>query len=893
MGSLFKTEQKTKSSGTQQGTTESNYWDQPGLQEFLSGYNQQYSGPNISQVQAPVNAWQTGAATNQAGLATGLGGAFNSANSVATNGIDPNSISRFMSPYIQSVVNPTLDAQRIQNEQAVSSIRGNSATRGALGNNTGQTAAYYAGVQPGQQAQIAGLYNQGFNQAGQLATQDVMSRLQGAGAVGNLTGVGTQANQGQFNMGETMRNAEMQNQMTPFALFNQGLQGQLGFGNLAGQNTSGSSTGNQTTTSTPGLGQSLAGIAGMGMSLFGGGGMFPGLFSGFGNSGGGSYTGGGSSSWRDGGAVKGYNDGGSVLPSFHGGSESFADKVARAHETVSKLRASGGRTEKKEEPRTGQFSPRFDLLNRWAPTVTEERGQDPFMNPEQAQRMMAFQPMRPMQYELSELRGFDEGGSVLPEAFQPFQGFNASNTTPMGPAFGGNPFAQFMPSGADAPVLGPETTGQMLPFGGDPLTSQNVIEAYNPSGPPRIPPFNPDAPPPSAGPVMDPDATPSDGGRGRRQIEQMHPHQRMAAMLMAASGPGVLGPGGRALIDMHQQRIAEHGAELQADQLAQQLAHQNATLGINRDELSERARHNRRMEELKGVSRPETAFDTASAQAAAKAAQERETAIAASQDEVRRLDQMSALLSNPNMPQGRFADWEVEGRRVAAALFPNVNMEGVPEAEAFRTLSNKMALSMRSTANGEGMPGAMSDADRTFLLQSVPRLQNTPAGNRLIVNSMRDTAQYRAAANTEAARYIHERRSNQGLSEHMARWMQQNPMARVVPGHAETRREAERVAEQNAPPPPNQAQTPTFSGYTREQLAAMPEGPVMTPQGQPTGLIRRGNELIPVQGEAGTQGNPHPRLADATQPGQYAYDKGKLYRRTKNMLTNRWEEVTQ
>lgn len=825
----FKTKTSTNSNTTGTQNTQSNLFDDPNYQGFMTGFNNQFSAPNINSVEAPVNAWQTGAVTNQAGMMPGLSTAMNTANSVASTGLDPNRIQQFMSPYIQSVVNPTLEAQRIQNEQATSAIRGNAATRGALGNNTGQTAAYYAGVQPGQQAQIAGLYNQGFNQAGQLATQDIMSRLQGAGQVGNLTGVGTQANMGQFGMGETMRLADRQNMMDPFQLWTAGLSGQEVASRVAGQNTDTTGTMRGTTTQSPSVGQSIMGGLGLATNIFGSGGLFP--MNNWFNSGGG-YTGGGT--WaRDGGVIKGYNSGGSVsgMTPFQGGS-TFADKVMAAHETVQKMRASGGRTDSDKgnpgrfatsrmEPLSvmnrpmepyGALGPLLRMDDRMAPmryvSDAEQNGQDSFMSPSQAGRMGR--------------RGFDEGGSVLPEVMTPFGGFNASNTTAMGPAFAGNPFGQFMPGGADGSALPPETTGQMFEAGGDPWTSGDVMEAYNPNGPPRAPnavsppPFNPSAP------VMDPEATVS-AGSGRQGVEPMHPHQRFAAMLMAASGPQVLGGAGEALLKMHNQRIQEHEAQLRADQLAQQLAHQNATLGLSRDahelnraELAERERHNRRTEENRNQNRPETAFDVSNAQAAAKAAQEREAAVAASQDEVRRLDQMSTLLSNPNMPQGRFADWEVEGRRIASALLPGVNLEGVPEAEAFRTLSNKMALSMRSTANGEGMPGAMSDADRTFLLQSVPRLQNTPAGNRLIVNSMRDTAQYRAAANTEAARYIHERRSNRGLSEHMSAWMRAYPMERVVPGHAETRREAERVAQAS---PPAAATAPAASQPTAAQQA--------------------------------------------------------------------------
>lgn len=60
--------------------------------------------------------------------------------------------------------------------------------------------------------------------------------------------------------------------------------------------------------------------------------------------------------------------------------------------------------------------------------------------------------------------------------------------------------------------------------------------------------------------------------------------------------------------------------------------------------------------------------------------------------------------------------------------------KNLPNKEAAASLSNQLALSLRSTANGEGMPGAMSDADRNFLTSSVPNLSQTSEGRRKMVD---------------------------------------------------------------------------------------------------------------------------------------------------------------
>lgn len=61
--------------------------------------------------------------------------------------------------------------------------------------------------------------------------------------------------------------------------------------------------------------------------------------------------------------------------------------------------------------------------------------------------------------------------------------------------------------------------------------------------------------------------------------------------------------------------------------------------------------------------------------------------------------------------------------------------------EAFESLSNEMAMQARNPSGGAGMPGAMSDADREFLKNTVPNLSKSPQGNLLIMETQRRLAQ--------------------------------------------------------------------------------------------------------------------------------------------------------
>lgn len=56
-------------------------------------------------------------------------------------------------------------------------------------------------------------------------------------------------------------------------------------------------------------------------------------------------------------------------------------------------------------------------------------------------------------------------------------------------------------------------------------------------------------------------------------------------------------------------------------------------------------------------------------------------------------------------------------------------------ADAIDSIANKMALRLRSPEGGAGMPGAMSDKDREFLVRMVPGIEKTDFGNDIIVEA--------------------------------------------------------------------------------------------------------------------------------------------------------------
>jgi hypothetical protein len=114
-------------------------------------------------------------------------------------------------------------------------------------------------------------------------------------------------------------------------------------------------------------------------------------------------------------------------------------------------------------------------------------------------------------------------------------------------------------------------------------------------------------------------------------------------------------------------------------------------------------------------------------------------------------DQLANLTAQPGVYQGTAGNLVLRSKQLATAL--GINVEGVPESETIRAIGNQAALQLRNPAGGAGMPGALSDKDRQFLVQMVPGLENTPAGNRMIIEAARRVARRNIEVSQVIQRY--------------------------------------------------------------------------------------------------------------------------------------------
>lgn len=111
-----------------------------------------------------------------------------------------------------------------------------------------------------------------------------------------------------------------------------------------------------------------------------------------------------------------------------------------------------------------------------------------------------------------------------------------------------------------------------------------------------------------------------------------------------------------------------------------------------------------------------------------------------------------------------------------------IGIEGLDEkasaADVADSLISQMALTFRSTASGEGMPGAMSDADRQFLMSMPPGFEKTPGGNKVLIEFYK-RAYKRDQQVAKMARAYRGKKGgffDDGFEDEMASWYEANPL---------------------------------------------------------------------------------------------------------------------
>ena len=162
-------------------------------------------------------------------------------------------------------------------------------------------------------------------------------------------------------------------------------------------------------------------------------------------------------------------------------------------------------------------------------------------------------------------------------------------------------------------------------------------------------------------------------------------------------------------------------------------------------------------------------------------------------DKRSRLDMMSKMLDG--IETGRGEPTIMEMKKLANTFLPGsalkslVDIDKLAPQEAFQSLTNAFALELRNTAEGSGMPGNMSDADREFLVDQAPTLSKTKGGNRLVI----EVWKRRAQRDIDVAKLADDFRIKHGsltpkdkpsFESHLRNWSEQHPLFQDMPGYA-------------------------------------------------------------------------------------------------------------
>jgi hypothetical protein len=142
-------------------------------------------------------------------------------------------------------------------------------------------------------------------------------------------------------------------------------------------------------------------------------------------------------------------------------------------------------------------------------------------------------------------------------------------------------------------------------------------------------------------------------------------------------------------------------------------------------------------------------------------------------------ERLSGLLSSVNT--GKFKGATTDLKAAAKSLGIDLNALGVTDdvapAQAARALSNQIALELRNPAGGAGMPGALSDKDREFLIASIPGLENDPAAiGKMIEYRVKLARREQEVAKKARAYRKKNGRFDEGFYDELQEWSDKNPL---------------------------------------------------------------------------------------------------------------------
>lgn len=173
------------------------------------------------------------------------------------------------------------------------------------------------------------------------------------------------------------------------------------------------------------------------------------------------------------------------------------------------------------------------------------------------------------------------------------------------------------------------------------------------------------------------------------------------------------------------------------------------------------------------VNTAERTYDQEIAKQNAARLGELNTASRSAQNTLNTLNVMERLTRDPNFYSGFGAERATQMKRLLSSLGITDAAAASPN-ETFQSLSNKVVLD----GLGGSLGTAISNADRDFIQQTAPNLNNTPEGNRRIIEMGRALAQRQQEVARMAREYARKNggRLDGGFDDELQRWAEANPL---------------------------------------------------------------------------------------------------------------------
>jgi hypothetical protein len=136
-----------------------------------------------------------------------------------------------------------------------------------------------------------------------------------------------------------------------------------------------------------------------------------------------------------------------------------------------------------------------------------------------------------------------------------------------------------------------------------------------------------------------------------------------------------------------------------------------------------------------------------------------------------------------NVYQGVGGDTYQTLRRIGQSL--GFDVKNVGDGDLVQSISRQMALQLRDPSQGAGMPGAMSDADREYLMSMVPSLSKTPQGNAQLIDMMIQMQQRNQDVAQMARTYMGQNngRLDYKFFGNLSEWTKAHPLFPPIPNN--------------------------------------------------------------------------------------------------------------